>query len=146
MSEAKANTVKEFLTKMKLKFSYEEERKTFSLPYQIDGKNFTIQIFIGEKWIVMGTLLVKREELPLNLDVQELYTRLLQDTFYFNEVTYGLTKNRDIIVHAETHVDALNFEGFRTEFGSVVFGIKHFVENIMKDFPVKPSEASKLYA
>jgi len=145
MSEEKVSIIREFLSKLGLKFSYEEELRVFSLPYEIKGKDFIIQIFIGEKWVVMGTLLVKREELPPNIDLKEFYARLLQDTFYLNEVTYGLTKNRDVIVHAEINVDALNFEDFRTEFGSVVFGIKHFVENIMKDFPVKPSEASKIY-
>lgn len=145
MSEEKANAVKKFLTRMKLKFSYDEELKTVSLLYQVEGKDFTIQIFIGEEWIVMGALLVKHEELPSNIDLKEFYGHLLQDTFYFNEVTYGLTKNRDVIVHAEINVNALNFEDFRTEFGSVVFGIKHFVENVMKDFPIKPSEASKFY-
>jgi len=57
-----------------------------------------------------------------------------------------LTKDRDVVVHAETHGDALNLEGFRTELGSVVFCVRHFIDNIMKDFPVKPSEASKIYA
>ena len=138
-------TVREFLSRMELKFSYEEEGKVFSLTYEIGGKDFIIQVFVGEKWIVIGSLLVNQEELPSNMNLQEFYARLLQDTFYLNEVTYGLTKNRDVIVHAEINVNALTFEDFKTEFGSVVFGIKHFVEDVMKSFPVKPSEASKIY-
>ncbi len=145
MSEAIVNTLRDFLTKMKLNFSYEKEDKTFISPYEVSGKEFVVNVFVGEKWIQIGALLVKAEELPINLNKEVFYARLLQDTFYLKEVSFGLTKNGDIVVHAETYVDALSFENFKTELGSVVYGIRYFVENIMKEFPVKTSEATRIY-
>jgi len=145
MSEVVVNTIRDFLTKMELNFSYEEEEKKFILPYEFSGKDFVVNVFVGEKWIMIGVLLAKAEELPANLNKEVFYARLLRDTFYISEVAFGLTNSGDVVVHAETYVDALTFENFRIEFGSVVYGIKHFIENIMKDFPVKISEAARLY-
>jgi len=56
------------------------------------------------------------------------------ETFYLYEVTYGLTKEGLIVVHAETSTKALSFENFSTELKSVAFGTKYFVEKILPDF------------
>lgn len=145
MSEEVVNTIRDYLTKMELNFSYEENEKRFTLAYDFSGREFIVNVFVSDSWVCVGTLLAKAEDLPANLNKEVFYARLLQDTFYLNEVTFGLTKNNDVVVHAEIHVDALSFENFKMEYGSVIYGIKHFVENIMKDFPVRPSEAARLY-
>lgn len=145
MSELVINTLRDFLSKMELSFSYDEKGKVFIISYEVSSREFVVNVFVMEKWISVGTLLVKAEELPSNLDREAFYVRLLQDTFYINEVTFGLTKTGDVVVHAETYTDALTFENFKMEFSSVVYGIRHFVDNIMKTFPVKTSEAERIY-
>lgn len=145
MSEEAVNTIRDYLTKIELNFSYEEKEKKFTLTYDFLGREVIVNIFISDNWVCVGTLLTKAEDLPANLNKEVFYARLLQDTFYLNEVTFGLTKNNDVVVHAETHMSALSFKNFKMEYGSAIYGIKHFVENIMHDFPVKPSEAARLY-
>lgn len=144
MSENAVNTIRDFLTKMELNFSYDEEKKSFILPYTISDKRFSVYVNVGDPWITIVALLARAQDLPSNVNKEALYARLLQDTFYLNEVTFGLTKDGDIVVHAEAHVNALTFEDFNIEFQSVVYGISHFIDKIMKDFPVKPA-ISTLY-
>jgi len=144
MSENTVNTIREFLTRMKLNFSYDAERKSFILPYTISDKRFSVYINVGDPWITVVALLAKVQDLPPSVNKEALYARLLQDTFYLNEVTFGLTKNGDIVTHTEAHASALNFEDFSIEFQAVVYGISHFINKIMKDFPIKPA-ISTLY-
>jgi len=136
MSEEKVvNTLNEFLKKMELKFKYDKKARAFFVPFRIDDRDFMILITIRGKWITTASLIVRNSDLPPDLNREEFYARLLKETFYLNEVTYGLTKDNDVVVHAETHVDALSFENFKTEFWSVVYGIKHFLDRIFPEYP-----------
>ena len=134
-TENAVNTVKQFLEKMNLKFEYDENAKVFFVPFKIDEREFMVVISIRGKWVTTAALIVRNNDLPPDLNKEEFYARLLKETFYLNEVTYGLTKDNDVIVHAETSTEALSFENFKTEFWSVVYGIKHFLEEIAPHYP-----------
>ncbi|RLE98440.1 MAG: hypothetical protein DRJ63_07750 [Thermoprotei archaeon] len=130
--------IKSFLGKMQLKYKYNEDENVFILPFRIQvSEGFvvaTVFVRYTDEWVLIVSPLIAQHSIPSEVDRKRLYERLLMDTYYLNEVTYGLTKEGDIVVHAEIHKSALEFNNFATEFNSVIYGIKHFVENIMKDF------------
>jgi len=134
-----AEKIKHFLNQMNLKYEYNESERVFVLPFRIglSGGGYavaTVFVRYDEKWTLIVSPLLPRSAIPSDIDKAKLYERLLMDTYYLNEVTYGLTKEGDIVVHAEIHKKALEYNNFVTEFNSVVYGVKHFVENILKDF------------
>ncbi len=125
--------IEEYLKKMDLK--YEKNDNVFIIPFYIqDNKNkisFDIIVTYNDKWILTIAPLLKKENIPFDTDLLRLYEKLLMDNYYLSEVTYGLTKEGNILVHAETHIDALCFENFKTELYSVVYGVRHFIEDIL---------------
>ncbi len=141
MSEAIKETSKritELLEKMKLKFFMGNDVREFIVPFLIDtskGKVKTnVLIRIAGDWILTVAPLIDIGSIPSNDDRLKLFERLLIDNYYLKEVTFGLSKEGTIVVHAETHKDALTLENFRSEFFSVVFGVQHFAEKIIPEF------------
>jgi hypothetical protein len=127
--------VKEYLHRM----GYEpiEKEGRYLIPFDIENEKYNVLVFFHEEWVETGTLLVESKELPEALNKEGLYARLLMDTLYAREVTYGLTTDGNVIVHAETAIKSLSFDNFQTEFNSVLAGIKHFVSTIKKDYPIQ---------
>lgn len=78
-------------------------------------------------WVFTIAPLLNVEHIRGESDKLKLYERPLMDTYYLNEVTYGLTRNGDMVVHAETHKDVLTPENFEVEFYSVVYGTEYFI-------------------
>ena len=148
MSEEAVAKVKEFLDRMNLKYTYDETTKTFRLYFTIRvGESqyvrAVIYVRVGDDWVLIVSPLINQKNIPVTVDRLKLYERLLLDTYYLNEVTYGLTREGDIVVHAEIHHSALTYENFETEFNSVVYGIGYFAGEIMKDFE-KYKQASNI--
>ncbi|MCD6564134.1 MAG: hypothetical protein J7K23_09510 [Thermoproteales archaeon] len=118
---------------MNLKF--EKNNNIFIVPFYIKkgkGKiSFDIIVTYNDKWVLTIAPLLKKESIPHDTDLLKLYEKLLIDNYYLSEVTYGLTKESNIIVHAETYIEALSFENFKTELYSVVYGVQHFIEEII---------------
>jgi hypothetical protein len=94
-----------------------------------------INVLYLNNWIDTGALIVSKDDIPNDIDREKLYAKLLMDNLYIKEVNYGLTIDGDIIIHAETAIESFKFENFETEFGSVIYGIQNYVENIEPEFP-----------
>lgn len=137
--------VRGYLDKMGIKYIVDEEHNAIIAPYEIRGRDFLVVVLFSESWVLTAAKIVGLNELPPELDREKFFARLLMDTFYLNEITYGLTKDGLIVAHAESHVDALSFENFKVEFFSVVAGIAHFIDEIEKELPVK-ARGGPLYA
>ena len=137
MSEEALKKVRGFLDSMGVNYVFDEEEGVIVAPFKIKGKVYPILIMVMGEWVLTVARLVNVNELPSNLDREKFYACLLRDTFYLSEITYGLMDNGDVVVHASTHVDALNYEDFKTEFASVVAGISHYRERIEPALPVK---------
>ena len=129
--------VRDFLEKMDLKFKYIKDKKTFVVPFfsRKTRKEFNVIVTIRENWVTTAALAATKDQLPRDLDEREFYRLLLQLTFELNEVTFGLTRDGDVVVHAESHVNALSFENFKVEFGSVVFGVEYFLSEVLPNYP-----------
>ncbi len=148
MSEEAVTKVSEFLKKMGLEYRYMDEEKIFVVPFASEktGRKFNVLIVVRGDWVTAAAIAARREELPRDVDEKELYKLLLRLTFELSEVTFGLTEHGDIVVHAESHVKALEFENFKVELGSVVFGMEYFTREIMPNYPrIKvPKDLSRL--
>ena len=146
MSEEAVNKIHDFLKKMNLKYKFVEKDKVFIVPFSGDTKPFNVLVLVREEWVSVIALAARKDELPPNLDKERFYETLLRLTLELNEVTFGLTEEGDVVVHAETHVKALEFENFKIEFTSVVFGVDYFAKRIAGHLPLiehPPSEVSK---
>ena len=137
MSEKALEKVKVFLDSMGVNYVFDEEEGVIVAPFKIKGKVYPILIMVMGEWVLTVARLVNMSELPSNLDREKFYQRLLRDTFYLSEITYGLMDNGDVVVHASTHIDALNYKDFRTEFASIIAGISHYRERIEPALPMK---------
>jgi len=51
-----------------------------------------------------------KKNIPFNRGLFRSCEKLLKDNYYLSEVTYRLTKEGNILVHAETHVGTLSFK------------------------------------
>jgi hypothetical protein len=125
--------IKLYMDKMNLRPTWKNNR--FLVQYNLENEAFIVNVFFDDKWVETGSLLVKGDSIPKDIDKEKLYARLLMDNFYAKEVTYGMTKDGDIIVHADASVEVINYENFVNEYYSVVYGIRNFIEGIVKDFP-----------
>ncbi len=134
MYEEVAKKIGSFLDRMGLKYVYREDMRTYLVPFVLKTSKGEIEanvlVQIGDEWILTVALLMNAEMLSNELR-GEIYEKLLTDTFYLNEVAYGLTKGKDIVVHAESSFENLSFSNFETKFYSVVYGVEYFVNNIL---------------
>ena len=133
--EEVAQKINDFLNKMDLDFERDDETNRFTIHFGMkfgeESIHFHIFIFYDDKWITIVAPLIRDKDLPEEIDKLSFYKTLLRETYYLNEVTYGLTENDDIVVHAETATNALGFDNFKVEFYSVVYGIEHFLREVV---------------
>ncbi|MHA1223247.1 MAG: hypothetical protein ACTSSG_06630 [Candidatus Heimdallarchaeaceae archaeon] len=124
-------TVGEWLKKMDLTFAYNEEKRTFILPYEIDGNKFMVAVLVyPEKWIKIAAMIVEKEKAP-----KEMYLALLQENWNLFEVTYSVDQEGNVFSENDvTH--ETNFENFASEFQAVVYGVKNFFERIAPNFRI----------
>jgi len=120
---------------MGLAYTYVEKDRVFVVPFKGDDKVFNVLVTIRDDWVITSALAARKDELPPDINREELYGLLLRLSFELSEVTFGLTEKGDIVVHAESHVDALSFENFKVEFTSVVFGVFFFSKEIAPKYP-----------
>ncbi len=90
---------------------------------------FEVKMMIIKKWINIKLMLMRHEEVPLNLK-PTLHEKLLNANFDLNEVTYSVSQQGDVFVEADmpTNTDYTNFQ---SEYGSIEFGVIHFLKEIL---------------
>jgi len=133
-----SDKVESILNEMKLKFYIGKGGKEFIVPFLLstsEGKirtNVIVRV-VGD-WILTVAPLIDISSIPNQNDRLRLFERLLLDTYYLKEVTYGLSEEGTLVVHSETQKSALTLDNFKPEFFSVVFGVQHFIEKIIPEF------------
>ena len=126
-------TILTFLRDRQLPFTETDRR--FVVPIRVGDTTIHIVIDVGDPWIETWAPRIKAVNLSQDLNTAAFYKRLLQDILYLREVTYGLTRKGDVAVHAEVRKNTFSLENFISEFGSVIYDIKHFMENILPEYP-----------
>lgn len=107
----------------------DKARALLSVPFEISGKIFLVQIYVGEKWINVVALVTRIKDVPSEMR-KELYRACLIANFRLPEVTFSADPvHGDIWVEADMPKDTTE-ENFKIEFKSVVFGIKYFMDEI----------------
>lgn len=124
-----------FLQQIGIEYEFDEKNKVFeiALPLEpfigvkLEAKGF---ISIGEQWVLTAIPLMNiaalREE-----DKLIILEKLLKNNFNLSEVNYGLADTGDIVVHAESHIEALNYKNFQVEFYGIIFGVIYFLKEIL---------------
>lgn len=123
-----------FLKEMNVEYLYDESEDVIVVPFRVGSRVYAVIVAVMGDWLLTVSRVAGLEDLPESASREGFLARLLRDTFYLNEVTYGLTDNGDVVVHACTNLETLTFEGFRDEFYSVVAGVHHFVEEVEPEF------------
>lgn len=121
-------------------------KRVVVVPYTLKSKKegvpdlvLKVQIIFDEKWIQIKLLLMGTKDMSDGLKMA-LYKELLMANFQLNEVTYSISKKEDVYVEADMPSDS-NYENFKSEYGSVVFGIDYFLGNVLKDLQeAKPQD------
>lgn len=131
-------TITSYLNKLNVEYQLSTEKNQITIPFKfkVNDSVYTCRIFISwtKDWILCVAPLLSLSKFPPEVNREKFFKRLLLETYYLYEVTYGVTKGDTVVVHAETSTKALSFENFSTELKSVAYGTMHFVEKILPDF------------
>lgn len=129
------DTLESYFKKMNVNYEHKPENNLFFVYFNLATEDYKGEIRIlvhyTDKWVTVVAPLINENHLPREIDRKRLYRKLLEDTFYLNEVTFGMTREGDIVVHAETASHALSYENFRMEFYSVLYGVEYFVRKLV---------------
>lgn len=108
--------------------------KLVRVPYAFktdDGGEVTLEstLFCGEEWVQVKLLLVRGTDIRPQ-EEERLYELVLQANYDLREVTYSLSPGGDLCVEAD-FPSSSTFENFQSEYGSVEFGLKYLVTDIL---------------
>ncbi len=106
--------------------------------FGIEDHIFQVHVLVTEKWINAKALIAYVSDIPRS-EVEKLYRLCLAANFELNEVTYSTDPDQGNIWAEVDMPCETTFENFKIEFGSIPFGIHHFVTEIASkiDFSVR---------
>lgn len=124
-----------FLEEKEISFQIKEE--DIVIPYEIDGIKFQPIIqFHGNKWIVISSLIMKKNQIPA-----DKYGKILEELLIANhelpEINYDISREGDIYTSVDMKADIIDFDNFFSEFYAIPFGIKNFIEKIAPKYDLK---------
>ncbi|MHA1731577.1 MAG: hypothetical protein ACTSU5_06520 [Promethearchaeota archaeon] len=131
-------SVKEYMEKVKgfleeKEIIYQENENTLIVPYSIGDLVFNPEIQFHGKWLVVSSLIMKRQDIP-----DEVYNDLLFDLLLaihnLPEISYDVDEDGNIFTSVDMRAAITDFDNFFSEFFAVPFGIRHFVNNIAPKF------------
>lgn len=122
--------VKKWLDKMKLKYAESKFEDEYALPFDIEGTQFLVRVFVLEKWVKVAALVVPAEFVP-----EGLHKALLKANWDLFDVTYSVDEDGNIF--SENDIPSTsNYENFESEFNAVIAGVLYFFGAVAKEFSV----------
>ena len=132
--------VKKFLKKLNYKEIIENQARFYiDMPMNLDFKDgkippikLLVRTIVNENWILAKCLIMYKNVIPKDPALYcKLCEELLKANFLLNEVTYSIDPEEGNI-YVETDMPAnTEFENFKSEFNSIMFGILEFFNNIL---------------
>jgi hypothetical protein len=119
--------IKRYLEEKNL--AYHEQENEINVPYLIEDKKFQIVIQCHDKWLVVSSLIVKRDQVPDD-QYESLMRELLVANHELPEINYELSREGDVYTSVDMRFDIVDYDNFFSEFYAIPFGIKRFMENI----------------
>ncbi|MEX2720194.1 MAG: hypothetical protein Q6362_002095 [Candidatus Wukongarchaeota archaeon] len=106
--------------------------------FGIEDHVFQVHVLVTEKWINAKALIAYVADMPRS-EVKKVYRLCLNANFELNEVTYSTDPDQGNVWVEVDMPCGSSFENFKVEFGSIPFGIHHFVTEIVPkiDFSVR---------
>jgi len=114
------------IDKEKLTVTVAEEIETVLPP-----KTINIGILIIGKWIRIFTLLASRFRLEHYENPAEILKGLLRLQESYMEFSFGISKDDELIIKEDIHVDALTLDVFEEEYNAIVGAYIKFREEII---------------
>ena len=137
--EEVVNKVYSWLEKMELKgINKVENEPRLIVNFGIEDHVFQVHVLVTEKWINAKALIAYVADIP-RAERRKVYRLCLNSNFELNEVTYSTDPDQGNI-WAETDMPCeSSFKNFKVEFGSIPFGIHHFITEIAPkiDFSIR---------
>jgi hypothetical protein len=122
----------DWLTQMGLTFAYNEEKRAFVLPYEIDDNKFLVTIIVfPDTWIKVLALIVENDKIP-----KDMHLALLQENWNLFEVTYSMDQYGNLFSENDLP-QTTNYDNFVSEFQAVIYGVKHFFDEVAPKFRLK---------
>ena len=119
--------IKRYLEEKNL--AYHEQESEINVPYIIEGKKFQIVIQCHDEWLVVSSLIVKKDQVPAD-SYNSLMRELLIANHELPEINYDISKEGDIYTSVDMRFDIVDYDNFFSEFYAIPFGIKRFMEKI----------------
>jgi hypothetical protein len=120
--------VEKWLKSMDLKdIKRDELRSMLFVAFGISGNYFLVQTRVSADWINIKALVALLKDVPKD-ERENLFYSCLVANFNLHEVTFSADEN-GIWVEADMPKDTTE-SNFKVEFGSVVYGVKYFIEQI----------------
>nr|MDO8081110.1 hypothetical protein [Candidatus Freyarchaeota archaeon] len=120
--------VEKWLKNMDLKdIKRDEANSMLFVAFGISGNSFLVQTRVSEDWINIKALVALLKDIPKE-ERENLFYSCLVANFTHHEVTFSADAN-GIWVEADMPKDTTE-SNFKVEFGSVVYGVTHFIEQI----------------
>jgi hypothetical protein len=116
---------------------YTKSENIITVPYEIGDLVFNPQIEFHGKWLVVSCLIIRRSDVP-DAVIHDVYYECLASNHELPEITYDVDRDSgDIYVGADMRVAITDFDNFFSEFFSIPYGIKHFIEKIAPKFTLE---------
>lgn len=110
--------------------NYHIKNDEIIIPYEIHGKKFHPTIlFHGNKWIVVSSLICRKEQVP-DENYHELLKQLLIANHELPEINYDIDTEGDVYTSVDMRSTITDYDNFFSEFYAIPFGIKRFIEKI----------------
>lgn len=120
--------VEKWLKNMDLKdVKRDELRSMLFVAFGVMGNLFLVQIRVSEDWINIKALVALIKDIPKD-ERENLFHSCLAANFNLHEVTFSADEN-GIWIEADMPKDTTE-SNFKVEFGSVIYGVKYFIEQI----------------
>jgi hypothetical protein len=121
-----------FLKEKELVYTISEN--VITVPYEIGDLVFNPQIEFKGKWLTVSALVLPRASIPDSI-VNELYYECLSSNHELPEITYEVDRDTgDIYVGCDMRIAITDFDNFFSEFISIPYGIKNFIDRIAPKF------------
>ncbi len=112
---------------------YTKSENILTVPYEIGDLVFNPQIEFHGKWLTVSACMIKNENVPEAIRC-DLYRELLTANNKLPEIQYDIDEEGNVNVSADMRIAITDFDNFFSEFFSIPYGIKYFVENIAPKF------------
>lgn len=122
-----------YLEKLNIKeLEIDAQQHIIIVPFEYEDLQFLSNIIVSTDWYIVKASIMELDDIPKDVQYQ-LFFELLKGNFLLNDVTFSVDlEGRSIWVEADIPTDN-NFDHFKLQYLSIVYGIDYFIKNVSKE-------------